>query len=93
MVEQVRPEIDQPKPRWAQAVAGIAAPTLVIAGGAASPVSQEHGADLAAALPDAHQVTIEADHLVHAREPEAFIRAVRDFLDAGAAIPADAPPG
>lgn len=81
MVEQVRPEIDTPHPRWAQVAAAITAPTLVIAGGAASPVPQEHVGDLVAALADGRLVTIEAGHLVHAGEPQAFIDAVRDFLD------------
>lgn len=81
MVEQVRPEIDDPDPRWAQVVGAITAPTLVVAGGAASPVPQEHVADLARTLADGRLVTIDAGHLVHATQPEAFVRALRAFLD------------
>lgn len=81
VVEQVRPEIDTPDPRWAQVAAAITAPTLLIAGGATSPVPQEHVADLVAALSDGRLVTIEAGHLVHHHQPQAFIDAVRDFLD------------
>ena len=81
MVEQVRPEIDSPDPGWAKVVADITARTLVIAGGPSSTVPQEYVADLVQALPDGRLVTIDAGHLVHATEPEAFIRALRAFLD------------
>jgi pimeloyl-ACP methyl ester carboxylesterase len=83
MVEQVRPEIDDPDPRWAHIAATISVPALVIAGGPDSPVPQEHVADLAAALLDARMITIDAGHLVHATEPQAFIDALRAFLDSG----------
>ena len=82
MVEQVRPEIDDPDPGWAHVAATITAPTLVIGGGATSTVPQEHVADLARTLPDGRLVTIEAGHLVHATRPDVFIRALRAFLDA-----------
>jgi len=81
MVEQVRPEIDNPDPQWAHTVAAISVPTLVIAGGPGSPVPQEQVADLAAALLDARMITIDAGHLVHATEPESFTDALRAFLD------------
>ena len=81
MVEQVRPEIDTPDPRWPQIAAAITAPTLLIAGGATSPMPQEHVADMADALADGRMVTIEAGHLVHHRQPRAFTDAVRTFLD------------
>lgn len=81
MLEQVRPEIDDPDPRWAQVVARIAAPTLVIAGGATSTVPQEHVSDLARTLADGQLITIDAGHLVHARQPDAFIQALQVFLD------------
>jgi pimeloyl-ACP methyl ester carboxylesterase len=82
VVEQVRPEIDDPDPRWRDVVAGIPAPTLVIAGGPSSPVPQEHVADLVRALPDAAMVTVDAGHLVHERQPAEFGRHLRAFLDA-----------
>lgn len=80
VVEQVRPEIDTPHPRWTQVAATITAPTLVIAGGATSPVPQEHVGDLVHTLTDGRLITIEAGHLVHHHQPQAFIDAVRDFL-------------
>lgn len=81
MVEQVRPEIDDPDPRWAEVVANIPAPTLVIAGGPSSTVPQEQVAHLARTLRDGSLVTIDAGHLVHATQPEAFLHALRAFLD------------
>ena len=82
VVEHVRPQIDDPDPRWGDVVAGIAAPTLVIAGGPGSPVPQEHVAELVRAVPDGRLVTVDAGHLVHARRPEEFTRHLLTFLDA-----------
>jgi pimeloyl-ACP methyl ester carboxylesterase len=82
VVEQVRPEIDDPDPRWKDVVAGISAPTLVIAGGPTSPVPQEHVAELVGLLPDGRLVTVGAGHLVHATRPHEFTRHLLTFLDA-----------
>jgi pimeloyl-ACP methyl ester carboxylesterase len=82
VVEQVRPEIDDPDPRWADVVAGISAPTLVIAGGPSSPVPQEHVAELVRVLPDGRLVTVDAGHLVHATRPDEFTHHLVTFLDA-----------
>ncbi|WP_433825993.1 alpha/beta fold hydrolase [Actinoplanes sp. CA-015351] len=81
MVEQVRPQIDEPDPAWPAIFDAITAPTLVLAGGASSPVPQQHVAELAARLADARLVTIEAGHLVHETEPAAFLATVTEFLD------------
>jgi pimeloyl-ACP methyl ester carboxylesterase len=81
VVEQVRPEIDDPDPRWADVVAGISAPTLVIAGGPSSPVPQEHVAELVDLLPDGRLVTVDAGHLVHATRPDDFSHHLMTFLD------------
>lgn len=80
VVEQVRPEIDRPASHWPETAASVAARTLVVAGGASSPVPQEDVAALVATLPDGRQVTVEAGHLVHEREPERFAEHVRSFL-------------
>lgn len=61
-------------------VAAIATPTLVVAGGPRSPVPQEQIADLVGRLPDGQLVTVDAGHLVHKSEPDAFIRHVLHFL-------------
>lgn len=81
MVEQIRPEIDDPDPGWMQIVANIRAHTLVVAGGPSSTVPHEYVADLARTLVDGQLVSINAGHLVHATEPEAFIHTVMAFLD------------
>lgn len=80
LVEQVRPEVDDPDPRWPSIVAGIPAPTLVVAGGATSPVPQRHVAELVGLLPDGRSVTVEAGHLVHAARPEEFTAHLEAFL-------------
>jgi pimeloyl-ACP methyl ester carboxylesterase len=81
MVEQVRPEIDDPDPRWGAVVAGISAPTLVIAGGPSSPVPQEHIAELVGIVPDGRLVTVDAGHLVHDTRPDEFVDHLVTFLD------------
>jgi pimeloyl-ACP methyl ester carboxylesterase len=82
MVEQVRPEIDDPDPRWGDVVARISAPTLVIAGGPGSPVPQEHIAELVRTVPDGRLVTLDTGHLVHATRPDEFTHHLLSFLDA-----------
>ena len=81
MVEQVRPQIDTPDAHWAQTVAAIRAPTLVIAGGPSSTVPQAHVADLVRTLANGQLVTFDTGHLVHAAKPNDFIHALRTFLD------------
>ncbi|BBH63370.1 alpha/beta hydrolase [Actinoplanes sp. OR16] len=82
MVEQVRAQIDSPDTAfWRSVAAGIGARTLIVAGGAASPVPQEQVAELAAVIPDARLVTIESGHLVHETRPVEFRRVVEAFLD------------
>ncbi|GLY02489.1 hydrolase [Actinoplanes sp. NBRC 101535] len=81
MVEQVRPELDSPDDAlWSATVAAIAAPTLVIGGGPASPIPQPDVAELAARLRDARLTTINAGHLIHATRPADFLAAVTEFL-------------
>ncbi|WP_189040776.1 alpha/beta fold hydrolase [Micromonospora sonchi] len=55
---------------------------VLIGGGTASPVSQQHVAELADRLADARLVTITAGHLVHETAPEAYLDAVTRFLAA-----------
>ncbi|HEV7186415.1 MAG TPA: alpha/beta hydrolase [Blastococcus sp.] len=80
-VEQVRPEIDDPDPRWRDVVAGISAPTLVIAGGPSSPVPQDSVAELAGLVPDGGLVTVDTGHLVHETRPVDFTGHLLTFLD------------
>jgi pimeloyl-ACP methyl ester carboxylesterase len=81
VVEQVRPEIDAPDAGWARIVAQITAPTLVIGGGAASPIPQAHVAELADRLADARLTTIAAGHLVHETVPGEYLRTLIAFLN------------
>jgi esterase len=81
VVEQVRPEIDDPDPGWRALARTVTTPTLVIGGGAASHVAQTQVRELARTLTDGRLVVIEAGHLVHATEPQRFLTAVRTFLD------------
>ncbi|MET7878352.1 alpha/beta fold hydrolase [Micromonospora profundi] len=82
MVEQVRPQIDDPDPGWADIVARITAPALLIAGGPSSPVPQQHIAELADRLADARLTTIAAGHLVHQTAPAEYLRTLTAFLTA-----------
>src|SRR3954471_25063232 len=82
VVEQVRPEIDDPGPHWPDVVARIATPALVIAGGPSSHVPQDHVAELVRTVPDGRVVTIDAGHLVHETRPDEFVRHLMGFLDA-----------
>lgn len=81
VVEQVRPEIDKPDPRWPQVMAAIRVPTLVIGGGPSSFLPEEHVEELATTVAQGTRVTIDAGHLVHATKPDEFLAAVRTFLD------------
>lgn len=81
VVEQMRPEIDDPDPLWGEIVSHIQAPTLVIGGGPRSFVPQQHVAELVQRLPNGRLVTIDAGHLVHASRPEEFIQQLRTFLN------------
>ena len=81
VVEQVRPEIDDPDPGWAAVVRGIEAPTLVVGGGAKSTVPQHHVRELADSLRDGRSATVDTGHLVHATAPARFLELVLAFLD------------
>jgi pimeloyl-ACP methyl ester carboxylesterase len=81
VVEQVRPQIDRPSSDWSAVLAAITAPTLVISGGATSPVAAAHVAELTSLVADGRYVSVEAGHLVHANDPSAFLRELLLFLD------------
>ncbi|MET8153072.1 alpha/beta fold hydrolase [Actinoplanes sp. NPDC049668] len=69
-----------PDPAIWDRLAEIEAPTLVIAGGPRSPLSQDSIAEMAARIPSACLVTIDAGHLVHKHRPADFASAVSAFL-------------
>lgn len=79
VVEQVRPEIDQPADDWPQVAAAVKAPALIVAG-RHSFVPAEQIAELALALPDATVVTLDTGHEVHRERTAEFTAAVLDFL-------------
>jgi 3-oxoadipate enol-lactonase len=80
MVLAIRRQIDNPDPAWLGRPGLITAQTLVIGGGAASHVPQNWVAELARRIPGARMETIEAGHLIHRTEPEAFTAAALAFL-------------
>ncbi|MFL6170135.1 MAG: alpha/beta fold hydrolase [Ornithinibacter sp.] len=80
VVEQVRPEVDDPDPGWPAVVTSVVAPSLVLAGGPRSFVPAEHVAELVAALPDGRSVTLDTGHEVHEADPERFTRELLTFL-------------
>ena len=84
-------EASDPPASSRDGLAAITAPTLVIAGGPDSHVSQDRLADMAALVPGGKLITIPAGHLVHATRPSRYLSAVTEFLD-GSGGPAD-PPG
>ncbi len=81
MVEQIRPQIDDPDPRWPQLMSAIRQPTLVVAGGSRSSVPQEHVSELVGLLPEGQLVTLDTGHLVHASSPVEFTELLLGFLD------------
>jgi 3-oxoadipate enol-lactonase len=80
MVLAIRGQIDNPDPAWLGRLGLITAQTLVIGGGAESHIPQDWVAELARRIPGARMETIEAGHLIHRTEPEAFTRAALAFL-------------
>lgn len=70
-----------PDAEWWALLGRICAPTLVIAGGPTSIVSQERIHASAAAIPDAQLVEINAGHNVHKHAAAAFASIVLEFLD------------
>lgn len=80
MVLAVRPQIDAPDPAWLAGLSRITADTLVVYGGAPSPMPRDRVEELVRRVPRARMVTVEAGHLVHATRPAEFTEAVLAFL-------------
>ncbi|WP_171074458.1 alpha/beta fold hydrolase [Nonomuraea basaltis] len=78
MMHDTERQFLDPDPGWLKGLERITAPTLVLSGGAASPFD---AAELAALIPGAELVTIEAGHLIHTSARGPFLRAVDDFLN------------
>jgi pimeloyl-ACP methyl ester carboxylesterase len=73
---------NHPDASWWDLFERITAPTLVIAGGPSSLLSQDALAEMAALIPDARLVTIPGGHLVHEQCLDEFVAEVRAFLAA-----------
>lgn len=76
-----------PNPMWWDHMGRITMPTLLLGGGPSSPIPQEQIAALAALLPDARHITVDAGHLVHEARPEEFLAAVEGFLSPAGRTP------
>jgi esterase len=74
-------QLSDPGPAWWAELPAITAPTLVIGGGATSPVPQQLLAKLADLVPESTLVTIEgAGHTVHRNRTAEFLATVLPFL-------------
>jgi pimeloyl-ACP methyl ester carboxylesterase len=73
-------ELNDPGSDWPARLATIDVPTLVVAGGQRSHLSQADIAAMAGFMADAHLITIDAGHLVHETRPDEFAAAVAEFL-------------
>lgn len=81
VVEQVRPEIDDPDPGWPALLSRLGVPVLAISGGPSSFVPQQHVEELVALVPQGTGAVIDAGHAIHETRPEEFLEHVRAFLD------------
>lgn len=82
VVPAIVAQVNQGDPAAWAALPGLAAPTLLVGGGAASHIEQDRIAEAARLIPRCDLVTIPAGHLVHAAEPDLFARTVLDWLAA-----------
>ncbi|GAA1578957.1 hypothetical protein GCM10009804_39300 [Kribbella hippodromi] len=81
LLRDVIADLRHPHPEWWSGLPTVTAPTLLIAGGAKSHLDQTRFPLVAAALPAATVITIQAGHRIHSHEPERWLAAVRDFLE------------
>jgi len=76
-------QLNDPDPAWWDRLPEITAPTLLIAGGPSSHLSQEKLAEVAHRLPRGTLLTIAVGHHVHATRPAEFAAAVLGFAHGG----------
>ncbi|OAR26850.1 hydrolase [Streptomyces sp. ERV7] len=79
VVADIDVQLNDPDPAWRAGYAALATPTLVVAGGPDSHIDQKVIAEMAARIPGARLVTIDAGHSVHAERPEEFLAEIREF--------------
>ncbi|MFE0132643.1 alpha/beta fold hydrolase [Streptomyces sp. NPDC059037] len=80
VVPAIRGQVDRPDPEWAERLGEIVAPTLIVAGGPDSSMSQARIPDMAAAIPDSQLITIPVGHSVHEAQPRQFAQQVSEFF-------------
>ncbi|HET6857110.1 MAG TPA: alpha/beta fold hydrolase [Streptomyces sp.] len=72
-------QYNDPDPAWAEGLAGITAPALLLAGGAISFIPQDRLAQMAERIPGCRLVTIGAGHLIHQRSPGPYLAELKAF--------------
>lgn len=82
VIESIVGQINAPDPAWHASLGQIVVPTLIIAGGPDSRLSQDRIVADADRIPGCALVTIPAGHHVHRDRPAEFVAAVRTFVDA-----------
>jgi len=80
LVRPIFSDVRTPHPGFWDQAPLITARTLLVAGGPTSHVDQARIDALAAVLPDAKVITIDAGHRIHSTSPDEFARAVVPFL-------------
>ncbi|WP_405808572.1 alpha/beta hydrolase [Streptomyces sp. NBC_01520] len=78
VVPSVDAQLNAPDPAVRERLGEITAPTLVV-GGARSHIDQEQLAWMARRIPGGRYVCVDADHLVHRDNPDAFLAALKAF--------------
>jgi pimeloyl-ACP methyl ester carboxylesterase len=80
LVEPIFRQLRALDPDWWNQVPSITAPTLLVHGGEKSFLPRDRLDELAAELPDARVVPIDAGHKIHSTTPNAFAAEVVPFL-------------
>ncbi|GAB3241910.1 alpha/beta fold hydrolase [Kineosporia babensis] len=81
MLKAIRPQVDAGALELREQLSTVAAPTLLIGGGASSTVPQAWLAEAAARIPEAELVTVGGGHFVHQELPQEFTAAVLAWLE------------
>lgn len=81
-VAPIRLQLDDPSRGYWPALATITAPTLLLSGGADSPIPQELLTEVAQLLPDCQLVMIPVGHMIHDDAPREFLHTVLDWMTA-----------
>ncbi|MEU9361654.1 alpha/beta fold hydrolase [Streptomyces sp. NPDC048301] len=78
VVPSVDAQLNDPDPAVQECLGDITAPTLVV-GGSRSHVDQRELASMAERIPGGRYVRVDAGHLVHSDNPQAFLDALASF--------------